>query len=110
MVSTEASVELTLLRWASIASPNLRILCGSLQISVAQVFRDDPWIEADEAAQVFPAITDDNGFAHVLAFLDGGLDILRSNVLATGGDNDVFFAAGNMQVTFWIELAQVAGV
>ena len=67
-------------------------------------------IDRDECAQVLAAVTDDDGFVDQRMVLHGTFEVLRRDVLATRGDDDVFLTAGDVQEAVIVEGAQVTGI
>ena len=67
-------------------------------------------VEGDQGDQVGAAVADDDALGDQRVLLDLGLEVGRGDVLAAGGDDDVLFAAGDLDEAVGVDLADVAGV
>src|SRR3954454_21788069 len=67
-------------------------------------------VESDQCHEVGAAVADDDALGDQRVLLDFGLEVGGGDVLAAGGDDDVLFAAGDLDEALGVDLADVAGV
>ena len=68
-----------------------------------------PRLDRDQRREVRPPVADDERLRDERRRLEHVLDVLRRDVLAAGGDDDVLLAVGDAEEAVGVELADVAG-
>ena len=66
-------------------------------------------VERDQRGDVRAAVADDERLRDEARRLERVLEVLRRDVLAAGGDDDVLLAVGDLQEAVRVDLADVAG-
>src|SRR6202000_283316 len=67
-------------------------------------------VEGDQRDEVRTTVADHDALGDQLVLADLRLEVRRGDVLAARGDDDVLFAAGDLDEAFGVDLADVAGV
>src|SRR5206468_8924327 len=69
----------------------------------------NPLGERDQGGDVGPAIADDERLRDEWMHLEGVLEVLRRDVLATGSNENVLLAVGDGEKAVFVEATEVAG-
>ena len=67
-------------------------------------------VEHDQGDHIRPVVAVDQGLADERVLLEEALDVGRGQVLAAGGDDQLFLAVDDLEVAVAVQLADVAGV